>query len=164
MGLFDMFKKKNDEKKSVVICSPLSGELASIDQTPDEAFASKMMGDGVVIIPSDGEVVAPFDGKVEMVFPTKHAIGLSSNDGVQILIHFGIDTNSLDGEGFEVFVEQGQEVKKGQKLLNADIDFIKSKGISTHVPVVFTELAEDKTINILKTGNVSKEEEIVEIK
>lgn len=163
MGLFDKFKKKsqNDE---LIICSPITGEVSSVDQTPDEAFANKMMGDGVVILPENGEVVAPFDGEVAMVFPTKHAMGLRSENGTEILIHFGLETNALNGEGFDVLVKEGDKVKTGDPLMNVDVDFIKSKDILTNVPMVFTTLPEGKTMEIVKTGNVSKGDEIIKIK
>lgn len=167
MGLFDIFKKKEETKEvkkeeKLVVCSPLDGEVFPIEETPDEAFAGKMMGDGIMILPTNGDVVAPFDAEVVMTFPTKHAVGLKAADGTEVLIHFGIDTVSLNGEGFELFVEQGQKVNKGDKLISADIDFIKSKNIPTNVPMVFTSM--DTQFEVVKNGAVVKGDEIIKIK
>lgn len=158
MGLFSR------KKKEICLYSPLNGEVKSIDATPDPVFSQKMMGDGVVIFPTDGNVVAPFDGKVTMIFPSKHAIGLESKDGIELLIHYGLDTVSLNGEGFEVLVEVNQAIKTGDPLLKADNALIESKGLSCAVPVVFTALSESKSIEIVKSGTVSQGDKIVIIK
>ena len=96
------------------------------------------MGQGVIIIPSEGILSAPFDGVVSAIFPTKHAVGLVSDDGVEVLMHVGMDTVSLDGKGFEALVKQGQQVKQGEHLLRFDIDFIKAQGLVVETPVIIT--------------------------
>lgn len=141
------------------IYSPIKGKLMPITEVPDEVFAGKMMGDGFAIEPTDGTVVAPADAKVMNVFPTKHAIGLETKDGREILIHFGIDTVNLKGEGFEVLVEQGDEVKQGQELMKADLDYIAKHAKSTITPIVFTNLQDGEKVKIEKSGSVDHGEE-----
>lgn len=97
------------------VAAPLSGEVLPISESNDPVFASKAMGDGVIILPNSTTVVAPFDGKIVTIFPTKHAIGLVSDKGCEVLIHIGINTVELEGKGFEAFVKQGDSVTKGQK-------------------------------------------------
>ncbi len=145
--------------------SPIKGKLIPISEVPDQVFSQKMMGDGFAIEPEDGLVVAPADGKIINVFPTKHAIGFQTVGGREILIHFGIDTVNLKGEGFETLVNEGEEVKAGQPLLRADINFIKEHVPSIITPVVFTNLSEGENIVLEKSGPVQlKEEDIISIK
>ena len=118
--------------------SPANGTVHPITEAPDEGFSGKMMGDGFFVAPSDGMVVAPADGEVMFVFDTKHAIGMKTADGTEYLIHYGIDTVKLGGKGFEVFVENGQKVKKGDKLMKADLDYIKANAPSDVCLVIFT--------------------------
>ncbi|WP_053364900.1 glucose-specific PTS transporter subunit IIBC [Bacillus sp. FJAT-27245] len=147
------------------IVSPLKGEIKPITDVPDQVFAGKMMGDGFAIEPSEGLVVSPVDGKVINLFPTKHAIGILSNSGKEILIHVGIDTVNLKGEGFETIVKENELVKKGQPLLRFDLDFIKKNATSTITPIVFTNLHEGESILIKKSGIVDQGEVgIIEIK
>ncbi|MFC0521991.1 glucose-specific PTS transporter subunit IIBC [Pontibacillus salicampi] len=145
--------------------SPLEGEILSISDVPDEVFSGKMMGDGFAIQPSDGEIVSPVNGKVLNVFPTKHALGLVAEDGTEILIHFGIDTVSLKGEGFEAFVAEGDEVKQGQTLMKVDIDSVKEKVPSIVTPIVFTNLVEGQEVHVQSSGTVSRgQSDIITIK
>lgn len=151
-------------EKEDMIVSPMEGVIHSISEVPDQVFAGKMMGDGFAILPSNGTVLSPVDGKVVNVFHTKHAVGLEADNGREILIHFGIDTVKLNGEGFTSFVQQGDTVRKGDKLLEVDIDRIKDSVPSIMTPVVFTNLKEGEYISIVKTGKVSlKEENIIKI-
>ncbi|WP_404451160.1 PTS system trehalose-specific EIIBC component [Virgibacillus necropolis] len=120
------------------IYSPLSGEVKQLEAVPDPTFSEKMMGDGLAIDPSDGKVVAPFDGEVVQIFPTKHAVGLQSESGVEVLIHIGLETVSLDGEGFQAHVKQGDQVKAGDSLVTFDLDFIKEKAESAITPIIIT--------------------------
>ncbi len=138
--------------------APLSGEILAITEVPDKVFSEKMMGDGFAIVPKDGLVVAPVDGKIVNVFPTKHAIGMQSNGGKEILIHLGIDTVNLEGEGFEALVSEGEHVKAGQPILNADLSFIQSKGLKIITPIVFTNLNDGEQVTLQKSGNIEKEE------
>src|SRR5699024_2624659 len=100
-----------------ILSSPFNGQVYGIERAPDEAFASRMMGDGYVVFPEDGQVKAPEDGQVLFVFPSRHAIGLKTEDGMEYLLHIGVDTVKLDGKGFQVFVADGQKVKKGDLLM-----------------------------------------------
>ncbi|KGP71635.1 glucose-specific PTS transporter subunit IIBC [Pontibacillus yanchengensis] len=144
--------------------SPLTGNVMSISDVPDEVFSGKMMGDGFAIHPTDGEIVSPVDGKVLNVFPTKHALGLLAEDGTEILIHFGIDTVSLKGEGFESFVEEGDEVKQGQTLMKVDIESVQEQVPSIVTPIVFTNLVEGQEVQVQQEGSVSKgQKDIVKI-
>ncbi|MCD5325553.1 MULTISPECIES: glucose-specific PTS transporter subunit IIBC [Pontibacillus] len=136
--------------------SPLKGEIMPISEVPDDVFSGKMMGDGFAILPSDGEIVSPINGKVLNVFPTKHALGLQAEDGTEVLIHFGIDTVTLKGEGFEAFVSEGDEITQGQTLLKVDIDSVQEKVPSIVTPIVFTNLGEGQVVKINAEGAVSQ--------
>ncbi|MGX1900137.1 PTS system D-glucose-specific IIA component (Glc family) /PTS system D-glucose-specific IIB component (Glc family) /PTS system D-glucose-specific IIC component (Glc family) [Thermolongibacillus altinsuensis] len=166
-------KAKEEPKESTpqveagteAIASPLTGEVLPLSEVPDQVFSQKMMGDGFAIMPTDGTVVSPVDGKIVNVFPTKHAIGLQSTTGREVLIHFGIDTVKLNGEGFEALVAQGDEVKKGQPLLKVDLDYVKNHAPSIITPIIFTNLQSGESVSIEKTGTVTKgEDRIVVIK
>ncbi|AQS56513.1 PTS system trehalose-specific EIIBC component [Novibacillus thermophilus] len=126
----------SDEK---IVYAPMSGEIQPLHEVPDQTFSQKLVGDGLAIEPREGKVVAPFDGKVLFVPDTKHAIGLRSDAGVEILIHIGLETVSLDGEGFEVHVQKGDRVKTGDLLVSFDLDFIKEHAASVVTPVVITK-------------------------
>lgn len=120
------------------IYAPLSGKVEKLENVPDPTFSNKLMGEGIAILPSEGKVVSPFDGEVLLVAGTKHAIGLKGNSGVEILIHVGLETVALDGEGFEVKVNQGDKVKKGDPLITFDLELIKEKASSTITPIIIT--------------------------
>lgn len=122
----------------VEISSPLSGQVKELSQATDPVFAQGVMGQGVLIEPSQGELLAPVDGIVSVLFPTKHAIGILSDEGVEILMHIGMDTVNLEGKGFEGYVSQGDKVKVGDKLISFDIDMIKKAGYVTETPVIIT--------------------------
>ena len=143
-----------------ILCSPFNGTAAPITEAPDEAFSSKMMGDGYVVKPSDGQVVMPEDGEVMFVFPSKHAIGLKTADGMEYLLHIGVDTVKLDGTGFEVFVQDGQKVSKGQLLMKFDLDYIRANAASDACMAVFTGLSEGQSVHMERTGQVNTLDEI----
>ena len=132
----------------ITLISPIKGEVKDISESSDETFASKVMGDGILVNPSEEIFVAPADAKVELVFPTKHAIGLSLKDGSQILMHCGINTVSMNGEGFEVYVEEGQEVKQGDKLIKMDLEKVKQAGHSTQTLMIVNELPDGRKVEI----------------
>lgn len=136
---------------------------ADLGTAPDEAFAQKMMGDGAVVIPEEAFVCAPEDGEVAFVFDTKHAIGYMTDSGISLLIHVGIDTVKLNGEGFEVLVENGQKVKKGQPMLKLDLDYLKANAPSLATPVLCTELEDNQRIRLLKEGPVKAGEPLFEV-
>lgn len=149
--------------KRIVISSPVTGMAADLGTAPDEAFAQKMMGDGAVVTPEEAFVCAPEDGEVAFVFDTKHAIGYMTDSGISLLIHVGIDTVKLNGEGFEVLVENGQKVKKGQPMLKLDLDYLKANALSLAMPVLCTELEDDQRIRLLKEGPVKAGEPLFEV-
>ena len=124
--------------ESAEVVSPLAGQVKPLSQATDPVFSSGVMGQGVVIEPSQGELVSPVNGTVTVLFPTKHAVGIVSEEGVEMLMHIGMDTVSLDGKGFETHVEQGDKVVVGQQLISFDMDVIKEAGLVTETPVIIT--------------------------
>ena len=124
--------------ESAEVVSPLAGQVKPLSQATDPVFSSGVMGQGVVIEPSQGELVSPVNGTVTVLFPTKHAVGIVSEEGVEMLMHIGMDTVSLDGKGFEAHVEQGDKVVVGQQLISFDMDVIKEAGLVTETPVIIT--------------------------
>lgn len=141
------------------VAAPLSGEVLPISESNDPVFASKAMGDGAIILPNSTTVVAPFDGKIVTIFPSKHAIGLVSDKGCEVLIHIGINTVELEGKGFEAFVKQGDSVTKGQKMITFDKELIESSGYSSQVIIAVTNSAAYQTINVfnnhyIDSGNI----------
>lgn len=143
---------ENDETQptvsSVSLIAPIQGTVKNVTACDDAVFSAETMGKGIVIEPTNGDVIAPADATVEFVFPSKHAIGLKLNDGSKVLIHCGIDTVNLNGEGFEVFVKKEQKITQGQKLSTMDLALIKSKGFSTQTIMVVTEKADLKQVII----------------
>ncbi|HHW5122157.1 glucose-specific PTS transporter subunit IIBC [Staphylococcus pseudintermedius] len=131
-----------DGSRSVTIVAPCDGEVIPLSEAPDQVFSGGMMGDGVGFIPRQSEIVAPFHGKVKALFPTKHAIGIESTDGVELLIHIGIDTVKLNGEGFESFVKVGDEVAEGQLLMKVDLEYLQQHAPSIVTPMIVTNLGE----------------------
>ena len=146
--------------KSIVISSPIQGIAADISTAPDEAFAGRMMGDGAAVTPVDPIVRAPEDGEVAFVFDTKHAVGFLTDSGITLLIHVGIDTVKLNGQGFEVYVKNGQKVKKGDPMIKLDLNFIKANAPSIVTPVLCTELEDNQKVRLLKEGEIKAGEEL----
>ena len=156
-------KNTKDEDQELILFSPVNGCVVAIDEVNDEAFASKAMGDGVGIIPIDGKVYAPCDGTASVVFPTGHALGISVN-GVDVLIHIGIDTVELDGKGFETHVKQGDTVKQGDLLVSFDKDFIEAQGYDSTVIFIVTDMGNKKDIKSFTRKDVQVEEKVIELK
>lgn len=146
------------------VLSPLKGQVLSLNQSKDTVFGSGALGNGVIIEPTDGKVVSPVDGKILTVFPSKHAIGIKSKNGAEILIHIGIDTVNLNGEHFITYVSQGQEVKKGDLLVEADIEKIKEAGYYTEVPVIVTNTAEYGDIDVVTDKSINFKDVIIKLK
>ena len=144
------------------IYAPLKGRTIPLDEVPDQVFSDKLMGDGLAIYPDNGEVVAPFDGTVELVFPTKHAIGLKSESGVEVLIHFGLETVGLQGEGFTVHVDSGDTIVKGQLLMTVDLDYIKTHAKSDITPIIVTNSGEHE-IKTTHDGAVDTGEVLIKL-
>lgn len=142
-------------KKKSNILAPQSGKCVSVIEIPDEVFSEKILGDGVAIIPNKNEVVSPVDGEIVQIAETGHAFCIRSSDGLDIMIHIGIDTVKLKGEGFKSFVKSGDTVNKGDLIATADLEFIKSQGFPIHTAMLITNLHE---INLIKQnyGEVEK--------
>jgi len=140
--------------KTDIISSPVNGVAADLSEAPDEAFAGRMMGDGAVVTPSEAMVYAPDDGEVSFVFETKHAIGFQTASGLALLLHMGIDTVNLNGEGFDVLVKDGDQVKKGDALMKLDLEYLKAHAPSLASPVLCTELGENQKIRLLAEGEI----------
>lgn len=169
-NLEDYLEKAPEEKKkqtkavrSIIISSPMKGAASNLSTAPDEAFAEGMMGDGAVVTPADPIVRAPEDGEISFVFDTKHAIGFLTDSGISLLIHVGIDTVKLNGEGFEVYVENGQKVKKGEPMLKLDINYLRENAPSLASPIVCTELEDNQKVRLLKEGELRAGEELFAI-
>jgi N-acetylglucosamine PTS system EIICBA or EIICB component len=135
--------------------SPIEGKIVPITEVEDQVFSQKMMGDGFAVVPTKGSVASPVDGEIMNIFPTKHAIGIKSKQGYEILIHIGIDTVKLNGEGFTVLVQEGEKVTKGQELVKFDLTFIEKSATSITTPVIFTNLT---NLNLKKLGSVKQGE------
>jgi len=138
--------KENKNIEEISLIPPVNGEVKDVSQSSDQTFASKAMGDGILVNPIDEVFVAPADAKVELVFPTKHAIGLTLKDGSQILIHCGINTVTMNGEGFETYVEEGQEVKQGDKLVKMDLKKVQEAGHSTQTLIIVNEVGQGSKV------------------
>ncbi|MCK0472438.1 glucose-specific PTS transporter subunit IIBC [Halalkalibacter sp. APA_J-10(15)] len=145
--------------------APIAGDVLPITEVPDQVFSGKMMGDGFAIVPSEGLVVSPVNGKIINFFPTKHAIGILADSGQEILIHVGLDTVNLKGEGFDALVSEGDTITQGQELLKFDLGYIGEHATSTITPIVFTNLAEGQSVNVLAGKSVSRNDsDIIKIK
>lgn len=164
------FGKKEDNKvieavkaNEETIVAPIEGTIKPVEESSDAAFASGALGKGVVIIPSDGKVYAPVSGTVTVLFPSLHAIGITSDSGVELLIHIGINTVQLDGKGYTAHIKQGDHVECGQLLVEFDMDYITSEGYSLETPVLVTNYNDLKEIKITDKTNSSLKEELLHI-
>lgn len=138
------------------VYAPMTGTVKDLSEVADEVFSSGMLGKGIAIEPTNGQVNSPVDGIITTVFPTKHAIGVTSDEGVEILIHIGMDTVEMNGEGFESFVKQNERVKKGDLMIRVDLDKIEAAGLSSITPVVVTNSTTYKDISIVASNKVDK--------
>ncbi|WP_338982331.1 PTS glucose transporter subunit IIA [Fusobacterium nucleatum] len=153
MGLFDIFKKK--EKTIVTIYSPMNGKVIELKEVPDEAFAQKMVGDGCAIEPDKGIICSPIDGQLMNIFPTNHAIIFETIDGLEMIVHFGIDTVKLDGKGFQKLREPGP-IKVGDEIVKYNLDEIKDGVPSTRSPIIINNMEKVEKIEIISLGKVVK--------
>ncbi|SPZ23751.1 Glucose-specific phosphotransferase enzyme IIA component [Providencia rettgeri] len=164
MGLFDKLKSLVSEDKSssgsIEIIAPLSGEIVNIEDVPDVVFAEKIVGDGIAIKPAGNKIVAPVDGTIGKIFKTNHAFSIESDDGIELFVHFGIDTVELKGEGFKRIAEEGQTVKKGDLIIEFDLALLEEKAKSVLTPVVISNMDEIKELNKL-TGSVTVGETVI---
>lgn len=137
--MFNKLFGKANKNKSETWVSPLSGQVIPIEDVPDDMFAEKMLGDGIAINPFDGQVVSPVEGEIVQVFPTKHAIGIRSKNGIEILIHIGLETVKLKGKHFEEHIKAGDHVQPGDPLITFDYEEVKKKAKSVITPVIITD-------------------------
>ena len=155
-GQIDGAAKLEEENKvdlgesSMEILSPANGDLLDLSEVPDDVFSQKLMGEGFAVESADGDIYAPVSGEIGMIFPTKHAIIIATEDGIEVLIHMGIDTVKMDGRGFELFCEMGQKVKAGDKLAHMDKAVFQAEGYPTVTPVIFTNLDASKKIDLVE--------------
>ncbi|MDD7464203.1 MAG: PTS glucose transporter subunit IIA [Anaerococcus sp.] len=158
MGLFDKFKKnKKEEKQAAEVYVPAKGQVIALEDVKDPVFSKKIMGDGFAVVPEDGKIISPIDGEVSFFAETKHGLGLKGPNGLEVLVHIGLDTVELKGQGFEAKVEEGDKVKKGDLLCEVDLDFIKEKGYDPTVILVITNLGEYENMDIdIETSPVIK--------
>ncbi len=154
MGLFS-------RKKKEAFACPMTGVLHPIEEVPDPVFSEKTLGEGFAVELTGREVKAPVSGTISAAFPTGHAFGITTKDGMEILIHIGIETVALEGAGFEVKKKQGDAVKQGDVLVEVDVDYLKSQGKSVYSPVIFTG---GQSVRLLKSGNVQAgDEDVIQV-
>lgn len=161
MGFFDkLFGSKENKAVEVVVYSPLSGEIVNIEDVPDVVFSEKIVGDGVAIRPSANKIVAPIDGVIGKIFETNHAFSMESKEGVELFVHFGIDTVELKGEGFSRIAAEGQTVKVGDPIIKFDLALLEGKAKSVLTPIVISNMDEISNLSKL-SGQVVAGESVV---
>ena len=164
MGLFDKLKKlvsdEGNTAGAIEIIAPLSGEIVNIEDVPDVVFAEKIVGDGIAIKPTGNKMVAPCDGTIGKIFETNHAFSIESDTGLELFVHFGIDTVELKGEGFTRIAQEGQSVKRGDTIIEFDLALLEAKAKSTLTPVVISNMDEIKELHKL-SGSVTLSESTI---
>ena len=163
MGLFDKLFGKKEEINPNHVYAPMAGEAVDISQVPDPTFSSGAMGNGIAIQPTDGKVCSPVNGTVDMMFDTGHAVTLVSDNGIEILIHVGLETVGLNGAPFQVKVQNGQKVKQGDILMIADLDAIKAAGLPTITPVLICNTDDYTTFNTTPGKAVTNADVVIEL-
>lgn len=143
-----MFKWLQGKKNEIILTAPMSGGLMAVEAIPDQVFSARMLGDGFAVAPESGQVLAPCAGRVTQIFPTSHALGIETPEGLEILIHIGIDTVELKGEGFTRLVEAGDTVAAGTPLLNVALEKLRSHGKSLVTPVIITNMDKVESIRV----------------
>lgn len=144
--------------------SPAKGKAVDLKEVNDPTFNSGMLGQGVAVIPSEGKIYAPADGEIAMVFDTLHAVSLNASNGAEILVHVGLDTVSLKGKGFKAHVQAGDKVKKGDLMLEADLEFLKSEGFDIITPVLVCNTDDYASVEALSGKDVEPGDDVVRIK
>ncbi|MCP1226104.1 PTS glucose transporter subunit IIA [Sebaldella sp. S0638] len=166
MGLFNLFKGKDDKKDfDGKIFAPLNGKIVPVEEVPDAVFAEKMVGDGIAIEPSGGDLIlAPIDGKVEKIFDTNHAFSIVTDSGIELFVHFGIDTVQLEGKGFERLVEEGKTVKRGTPIIKYDYEFLKANAKTVITPVIISNIDEFAGLEKSSGDAIAGETKVLEVK
>ena len=153
MQLFGRIKKNIlNESNSIDVLAPISGEIVNIEQVPDIVFSEKMVGDGVAIMPTGNKIVAPFNGKIVRIYGNNHAFAIESNSGIEMFIHFGIDTVELQGEGFTRIAEEGEQVKIGDTIIEINLPLLQYRTKSTLTPIVISNI--DAIATVIKMSGV----------
>ena len=160
--MFGFLKKKQDDE--YMLGSPAKGKAVDLKEVNDPTFNSGMLGQGVAVIPSEGKIYAPADGEIAMVFDTLHAVSLNASNGAEILVHVGLDTVSLKGKGFKAHVQAGDKVKKGDLMLEADLEFLKSEGFDIITPVLVCNTDDYASVEALSGKDVEPGDDVVRIK
>jgi len=164
MGFFDSLKKavsgNTQSNDTIDLVAPLSGEIVAIEDVPDVVFAEKIVGDGIAIRPTGSKMVAPCDGEIGKIFETNHAFSLESDTGIELFVHFGIDTVELKGEGFTRIAQEGQKVKAGDTIIEFDLEFLKGRAKSILTPVVISNMDEIKELQKM-SGSVEVTTDVV---
>ena len=163
MGLFDKLFGKKEEINPNHVYAPMAGEAVAISEVPDPTFSSGAMGNGIAIKPTDGKVCSPVNGTVDMMFDTGHAVTLVSDNGIEILIHVGLETVGLEGKPFQVKVQNGQKVKKGDLLFVADLEAIQAAGLPTITPVLVCNSDDYTTFNVTTGKAVTNADVVIEL-
>lgn len=156
--MFGLFKKK-----TVKIVSPMDGELMELEKVPDKVFSQKLVGDGIAIVPTSGTVVAPVSGKISRIFPTHHAFSITTQEGLEVMVHIGLDTVELNGEGFEALKKEGDEITVGMPIIRVDKAYLIAQGKEIVTPIV---VSSEKNITLKRhhSGIVREGEMIIEVK
>ena len=160
MGFFSKLFAKSEDNKNALY-APMAGQAVALSEVPDPAFSGGMLGDGMAIIPSSGEVVAPCDATVDMMFATGHAVSLVADNGAEILIHVGLETVSLEGKPFKVHVANGDKVKKGQLMIEVDLEAVKAAGLPTITPMLVCNTDDYPTFNTFVGKDVTNEDVVI---
>lgn len=163
MGLFDKLFGKKEEINPNHVYAPMAGEAVAISEVPDPTFSSGAMGNGIAIKPTDGKVCSPVNGTVDMMFDTGHAVSLVSDNGIEILIHVGLETVGLEGKPFQVKCQNGQKVKKGDILMIADLAAIEKAGLPTITPVLICNTDDYTTFNTTTGKAVTNADVVIEL-
>ena len=163
MGFFSKLFGKTEEKNANGIFAPIAGQAVPVSEVPDPTFSSGMLGNGVAIIPTEGKVYAPCDATVDMMFTTGHAVSLVADSGAEILIHVGLETVGLEGKCFTVHVENGQKVKKGDLMIEVDLEGVKAAGLNTITPVLICNTDDYATFNTTTGKAVTNADVVIEL-
>lgn len=154
---------KNHRHDPIPIIAPVNGNLIALESVKDEAFASKTVGEGFAFEPADGNFISPFTGEIVVTYPSKHAYAIQNDQGIEILLHIGLDTVELEGKGFKTYVKEGQKVKAGDRLVDMDLPMVSKLIPTTETPLVFVEQG-GRRLEIIKKGPVKQGEIVAYLK
>ncbi len=152
---------KHKKEKKIILKAPFDGKIINMEKVPDKVFAQNIVGYGVAIKPSSSLIISPIEGKILQVFPTLHALGIETDEGLEVLVHLGIETVNLQGKGFTCLVKKGQKVKSGDKLMKVDWPFVEKNAVSTISPIIITNKERIKEIKILNKNRIKAGQDII---